>query len=105
MVHLPSLNEMRKYWSENRDSLLEKYSDGFLVIHSSRASHYKTLEEVYQNNFMLKRVLRDKEILFGTLPMLIDVREELDSERIKKENPRGHNPQLELLKHIREERY
>ena len=100
MVCLRSLEEMRNYWRDNRDSLLEKYSDGFLVITYMPAghAHFETREKVYENLPSLRRVANG-EILFGTLPMLIDVREELDSERNNK-NRKNVNHHLELLKSL-----
>lgn len=81
MVCLRSLEDMRKNWERNRDSLLRKYSDGYLVIGSVHCSYYKTLNEVYSANPILKEVYQNKKIFFGTLPLLIDVTQELFEER------------------------
>lgn len=87
MVCVRYLEEMKKYWGENRDSLLQKYSDGYLVITYMPVghAHFESREKVYEKLPSLRRVANG-EHLFGTLPMLIDVRDELDSERDKNRN-------------------
>lgn len=85
MVCVRSLEEMRKYWGENRDSLLKEYSDGYLVISymPTRHEHFKTRREVYEKYPTLREQAEGK-FRSGTLPRIYDVRQEIDSERDKK---------------------
>jgi hypothetical protein len=77
MVCVQAVNEMKKYWGENRERLLGEHSEGYLVInfYPARHFHFSTKEQIYKKFPLLEGKV--KGILTATtLPMIIDVLEE-----------------------------
>ncbi|MEI6731962.1 MAG: hypothetical protein WCK90_04765 [archaeon] len=87
MVSLTAELEMRGYWNKNRESLLDEYTKGYLVISISPIKHeyFATLREAYKQH----PILKDNRQTFGITPLLVDIKLERTAMRSSSHKGKG----------------
>ena len=92
MAHAATILEQRKFYEENIDQLLTKYSDGYIVYYSGphdKYEYFKTkgkLEKAHPSSF-------DGVMRFCTNPLVIDI----IAEQFQRKNKKPEESNIEKM--------